>query len=196
MASAIELYQRAYDLDYRKGDWESAEELYRTIVEKFPYSEEKEYAQVHLQRLEKLKANPHEQALQPVRAHSGVNAFNLVNFMLILIVLVALGVTGYLGWIQYRRNEYNELLISGLLSETGDDPGRAEIYYKQAQNTLGQNPLAYRCLAELYLRQDKRELAQIEYKLWKMAKPYDPALKQFEAQVSSEPESDTMGETE
>ena len=68
MASAIELYRDAYDLDYRKGDWETAEDIYRKIVTKYPQSEEKEYALVHLERIEKLKADPDDKELKPVRA--------------------------------------------------------------------------------------------------------------------------------
>ena len=105
MASAIELYREAYDLDYRKGDWETAEDIYKKIVVKYPHSEEKEYALVHLERIEKLKGNPDDLELKPSRSspHSTTNALSVVNFIFILITLLGLGGLGYLLWQQQQN---------------------------------------------------------------------------------------------
>ena len=67
MASAIELYQRAYDLDYRQGDWQYAEDLYKKIIEQHPYSDEKDYAHVHRQfHIDPEMLNNHAQEKQTI----------------------------------------------------------------------------------------------------------------------------------
>ncbi len=185
MATAIKLYQRAYDLDYRKGDWEYAEELYNEIIKRFPYSEEKEYAQVHLDRIAKLKANPLDQALQPVRAKGASGALISFCFLLILLLMVATGFSGYFLWQQKLRQDYNELLLQGIMSEKTGNIKDAAQRYKYAQKILPENNLAHRFLAELYLNQKKFELAEIEYKQWELATPYDNNLKGFKIRLNN-----------
>ena len=180
MATAIELYRKAYDLDYRKGDWQQAEELYKQIIEKYPYSDEKEYALVHIERIENLRANPHDQKLQPVRAEGcAVNGFNVVNFVLILMLAVGIAAMGYVAWQQAKYLEYNSLLLQGALSEKVDNYDHAGILYKQAQEILPAHGLAYRFLAELYLRMGQYGLADIERKRWALGSPDDQGLGEF-----------------
>ncbi|MBD3391060.1 MAG: hypothetical protein GF418_03305 [Chitinivibrionales bacterium] len=186
MATAIELYRKAYDLDYRKGDWQTAEEIYRQIAEKFPYSDEKEYALVHLERIEKLRANPRDQRLQPVRAEGGtVGGFAVLSFVLVLVLAVALGLLGYFFWMQSRHTEYQDLILQGMLSENIGNQSTAATLYKQAQETLPGEPLGYRFLAELYLKNDELKLAEIESRRWAVANPYDPGLSEFKMRLKA-----------
>lgn len=166
--SAIEIYQRAYDADYRKGDWQYAEELYREIVEKYPYSDEKEYAMVHLERLEKLKGNPKEPSLQPVRGGSGVNGLSVLSFILIIFLTAAGVFGGYLFWEQIKINAYNDLILKGVLNEKTGNFENARVSYEEAQAMHPQSSLAYRYLAELYLSQNKMKLAEIESRRWEV----------------------------
>jgi tetratricopeptide (TPR) repeat protein len=184
MSSAIELYREAYNLDYRKGDWEAAEELYRKIVKKYPHSEEKEYALVHLDRIEKLKSNPEDQELQPVRSQKPqTSVLSIFNFIFFLILLMAGGFLGYLMWQQYQMHSYNELLMEGFLSEKAGNFKDAAAKYKQAQQFFPQKGLAYRSLAELYLKQGKHEIAEKAGHLWQLAVPYDDNLDEFKKRL-------------
>jgi tetratricopeptide (TPR) repeat protein len=192
MASAIELYRRAYDLDYRKGDWQQAEELYKEIVEKFPYSDEKEYALVHLDRIQKLRANPQDQKLAPVRAAgSAVNGFNIVNFFLILILAVGVALAGYLIWQQNRTAQYQSLVIRGMSSEHSGNHSLAAALYKEAQEMMPGRPLAYQFLAELYMNTGQYGLAEIESKRWAIAGPGDTGLADFRIRLQNAMEAET-----
>ena len=185
MASAIELYREAYDLDYRKGDWQTAEELYRQIVEQYPYSEEKEYALIHLERLEKLKADPHNRELQPIRARGGPDALSILSF---IFALMLIGATGFLGFhlLQHKKLfTYNDLILQGVLSEKNNNLDDACMRYKLAQEILPQNALAYRCLAELHLNQKQFQLAEIEGRRWELTAPDDPAIQLFKTRMQS-----------
>jgi tetratricopeptide (TPR) repeat protein len=194
MPTAIEMYRKAYELDYRKGDWQQAEGLYREIIEKFPYSDEKEYALVHLERLEKLKANPRDQALQPVRASSQqINNFNILNFFLILILAVAIAGTGYVIWIQGQHQKYTSLLLQGLLSEKIGNYPQASDLYKQAEAMLPGEPDAYHFLAESYLDRKQYSLADIESKKWEIADPGNRAITEFRMRVKSTEDASMRG---
>lgn len=185
MASAIELYRRAYDLDYRKGDWETAERLYREIMERFPYSDEKEYAQVHLERIAQLKADPHNQELAPVRGGSGPHALAIVSFVLVLVLVAAVGVLGYTGWRGLQYHRHTQLVMEGLLSERIGDLKGARDRYKEAQELMPQDRFGYRLMAELYLKIKDYELARIEAKRWALAAPEDPELEMFRTRLES-----------
>jgi tetratricopeptide (TPR) repeat protein len=179
MATAIELYQKAYNLDYRKGDWEYAEQLYNEIVQKFPYSEERDYAQVHLERIGKLKANPNDQALLPVRPKGASVGLVLGCFVLIMILFVGTGFAFYLLYMENVRQNSNELILEGLLSEKVGDLDNAQPKYEEALKVDPNNAMAYRALAELYLEKNEFELAEIQSKEWELHSPYDINLQGF-----------------
>jgi tetratricopeptide (TPR) repeat protein len=177
--TAIELYREAYDHDYRKGDWEYAEQLYRQIIEEFPYSEEKEYARVHLERLAKLKADPHNRSLQPIRSTAGPGALAIFTFLFLLVLTAGSTGLGYWVWRQHLALNYQNLVLQGLFSERAGDIDAAANRYKQAQEVLPASSLAYRQLADLYLNAGQLELAAIEHKRWALTDPDDPALSHF-----------------
>lgn len=183
MATAIELYQRAYNLDYRKGDWEYAEQLYNEIVQKFPYSEERDYAQVHLERIGKLKANPNNQALLPVRTKGASTGLVVGLFVLILILFVGTGFAFYFLYMENIRQNSNELILEGFLSEKVGDLDNAQPKYEEALKIDPNNAMAYRALAELYLEKGEIELAEIESREWKLHSPYDIGLQDFRARL-------------
>jgi len=187
MASAIELYREAYELDYRKGDWETAEEIYRKIVDRYPHSDEVEYAQVHLERIEKLKADPDNRELKSSTDSSsgGSNALSIVNFILILVILLGAGGLGYFLWQNKQSHEYNELLIQGQLNEKSGDIKNAAAIYKFASNTYPQKRIAYRFLAELYLSQRNLKMARSSLEYWKLIHPQAPGLVSFESRLKN-----------
>lgn len=169
MSSAIELYKRAYEMDYRQGDWQFAETLYRELIERYPYSEEKEYAQVHLERIEKLKRDPNDPDLQPSRRSSGGNALAVLSFIMMLFLVAATSVGGYLLWQQLMINSYNDLVIQGQINERYGRYESARRKYEEAQSLVPQKSLAYQCLAELYLKQKQYKLAEIEGRKWEVS---------------------------
>ncbi len=185
MASAIELYRDAYHQDYRKGDWETAEELYKKIVAKYPQSDEKEYALVHLDRLEKLKADPDDQELKPSRpdTSSSSNALSVVNFFFILISFLCLAGLGYLFWIQKQEIQYVELILQGQLSEKAGQYQTASDLYKRACKTNTEKPLAFQFLSEFYLSRAEYGLAQSTLDIWKSAHPYSDQTSSFESRL-------------
>jgi tetratricopeptide (TPR) repeat protein len=185
MASAIELYREAYDLDYRKGDWQTAEELYRKIMEQHPYSEEKEYAMIHLERLEKLKADPHNQSLQPIRSKDEPGVLSVLNFIFSLTLIAAMGFAGFYLVQHNKLFTYNDMILQGVLSEKNNDLNDAILQFKNAQDILPQNPLAYRYSAELFLNQKMIPQAQNEVQKWELVSPYDHALQSFKTRLSA-----------
>lgn len=189
MASSIVLYQRAYDADYRKGDWQYAEELYKEIIERFPYSDEKEYAQVHLDRLAKLKSDPHNQELQPVRGSGASSGFVVFCFFLTLLLIVGTGFLGYFLFQQQKWMSSQEFVIQGLISERTGNPKNAIEKYKLAQETYPNNTLAYQTLAELYLKHGKMKQAEIEFNQWELISPNDLSLKDFKQRFLTPPET-------
>lgn len=189
MASSIVLYQRAYDADYRKGDWQYAEELYKEIIERFPYSDEKEYAQVHLDRLAKLKSDPHNQELQPVRGSGAASGFAVFCFFLCLLLITGACFLGYFMLQQQKWLNSQEFVIQGLISERTGNPRNAIEKYKLAQETYPNNILAYQTLAELYLKHGKMKQAEIEFKQWELVSPNDLSLKDFKQRFTTPPET-------
>ena len=194
MSSAIELYKEAYDLDYNKGDSLYAETLYKEIIERFPYSDEKEYAQVHLERIAKLKGNPSDPTFKPLRAGSSVNGLAIFCFVLILLIFVALGFGSFFGYRMHLRNNSNEMVIHGLLSEKNGDSADAEKKYEEAQQIYPQNSTAYRCLAELYLNRGKSHQAQLVGKQWELLLPFDVTLQNFKARMANSTNEETTNE--
>ena len=185
MATAIELYQKAYDLDYREGDWESAEEIYRKIIERFPHSEEKEYAQVHLDRLEKLKGNPEDFPLKPVtKVSSGGTGLSIFNFVLSLLIIGVVGISAYMLWLQYQKDNYTDLLLDGLLSQRSGYFKEAAVSYKRAQAALPKVPMAHRFMAELRLEEGQFSLADKELQRWERISPQDGSLKLFKQRLA------------
>lgn len=193
MASSIVLYQRAYDADYRKGDWQYAEELYKEIIERFPYSDEKEYAQVHLDRLAKLKSDPHNQELQAVRGSGNASGFAVFCFVLCLLLIVGACFLGYFMFQQQKRMSSQEFVIQGLLSERTGNPNIAVDKYKLAQVTYSKNILAYQMLAELYLKHGKMKQAEIEFNQWELKSPSDLSLEDFKKRFLNTPETKGNG---
>lgn len=189
MASSIELYQRAYDSDYRKGDWQYAEELYKEIIERFPYSDEKEYAQVHLDRLAKLKSDPHNQELQAVRGSGTASGFAVFCFVLCLLLIAGACFLGYFMFQQQKWLNSQEFVIQGLISERTGNPKNAIEKYKLAQTAYPENILAYQMLAELYLKHGKMKQAEIEFNQWKLISPNDISLKEFKQRFLTPPET-------
>jgi len=185
MASAIELYREAYELDYRKGDWESAEEIYHKIVEKYPNSEEREYAGLHLERIEKLKADPDDRELKSSSSSgsAATGALSIINFVLILLMLLGLGGLSYFLWQSHQNNEYNEFLIQGQLNEKSGDKKNAAAIYQFASKTYPQKRSAYRFLAELYLSEGKVKMARTALNTWKLNHPIDPSLVSFTSRL-------------
>jgi tetratricopeptide (TPR) repeat protein len=183
MSSAIELYQKAYDADYRKGDWEYARELYETIVQNFPHSEEAEYCRVHLDRLEKLKSDPDNQELQPVRSKKGSGVLSIMSLVLVLPLIVAVVAGFFYIWQQNATDQYYELLAEGQINEHAGLYEPAVLKYQTAQALMPMNALSYRLLAELYLQKNKMPLAEVQYKGWQLMYQGDPDLAGFNVRM-------------
>jgi tetratricopeptide (TPR) repeat protein len=179
MSSAIELYKEAWDLDFNKGDSLYAETLYRELIERFPHSDEKEYALVHLERIAKRKGNPNDPTFKPLHSGSGGGGLAVVCFFLILLLIVGLGYGYYYGYQQHLRMESNELVIQGLLSERYGEFADAAQKYEQARQVSSLNGSAYRCLALLYLNMGKLPQAENIGKQWQLLIPHDANLRDF-----------------
>ena len=183
MSSAIELYKEAYDLDFNKGDSLYAETLYKELIERYPHSDEKEYAQVHLERIAKLKGNPNDPTYSPLRSGGG-GGLVIVCFVLILFILTALGFGGYYGFRQYKELQSTRLVIHGLISEQNGKFTQAENRYEEARRLYPKNGIAYHCLASLYRRSGKPEAAQLVAKQWELLLPFDIVLREFNQHLS------------
>lgn len=184
MSSAIELYKEAYDLDFNKGESIYAETLYRELIERYPHSDEKEYAQVHLERIAKLKGNPDDPTFTPLRSGGGGSGLALVCFVLILLILTALGFGASYGFRLHKQLLSNELVIHGLLSEKKGNVETAEKRYEEARQIFPKNGAAYHCLADLYLRSGKPESAELVSRQWELLQPYDISLMDFKRNLA------------
>jgi tetratricopeptide (TPR) repeat protein len=193
MASAIELYRDAYDQDYRKGNWEYAEELYKRIIEQFPYSEEKEYARIHLERIAALKADPHNQALQPVKSSSGLGILTGLNFFLLLVCIAGGVGLGYFVWQGYQSRIFVDMVLEGLVYEKASVVDAAQFRYKKAQEIAPMNPLGYRLSAELHLSTGRLDQAETGLKQWAIVSPTDPGLADFGARLKGARQVHTQG---
>lgn len=184
MPSAIELYQEAYEADYRNGNLEYARELYEAIIQKFPHSEEAEYCRVHLDRLEKLKSDPHNHE-QSVRSKRGPSALSVMSLILVVPLVAAAVIGAYFIWNQYESVMYNELLQEGQINERAGLYEPAVQKYEAAQSMMPTNALSYRLLAELYLQRNKLPLAEVQFKGWQLTYADDPDLAGFEARLKT-----------
>ena len=177
MSSAIEIYKEAYDLDFNKGDIYFAEALYKELIERYPHSEEREYAEIHLERIAKLKGNPDDPAIRPQqRTGNGGGGLAVVSFVLILLLAVSVGFAFYFSYRHYLHLASYEEIIHGLLSEKIGDSIGAEQSYERAQRMCPRNGIAYRCMAELYIGNGKTRKAELVARQWELIKPAAPAL--------------------
>lgn len=178
MASAIELYQQAYNLDYRQGDWESAEELYQRIIEQYPHSDEKEYAKVHLDRIQRLKGDPKDPELEPVHS-GGTGGLAVFCLFLSLILIAGTCFLGYYYWQLQNRVLSQELILQGIVSEQAGDNNAAQMLYEHVRKAYPGNTLAYACLAELFLKHGDKHRAEQMSNEWAIVNPNDIHLKHF-----------------
>jgi tetratricopeptide (TPR) repeat protein len=184
MSSAIELYKEAYDLDFNKGESLFAEALYKEIIERFPHSDEKEYALVHLERIAKLKGNPGDPTFKPLQSRGGGGGLAIVCFILTLLLLVGFGFGLYYSYLQKQRIDSLELVINGLHNETIGNTEEAIAMYEQSQKRYPHSVTAYRCLAELYLSNGKFEQAELVSKQWGLLRPFDHSLGSFKNRLA------------
>ena len=185
MATAIELYQKAYNVDYRQGDWEYAEELYNKIVEKFPHSEEKEYALVRLERIAALKGNPEDENLKPVTAKGGGSGgLGITGFVLSLLLV---GVTGFLSFLFVKQNirlQYNDLVTASLVNQINGDLVSAEIGLKTAIKTVPEYINAHVYLTELYISKGEFKKADKLLRRINKIKPQALVIKRLKKKIA------------
>lgn len=186
MPSAIELYKRAYDLDFRNGDIDYAETLYNEIIEKFPESEEREYASIHLERIRRLRNDPQNPILKSAIRKDGVNGMVIFNFMLTMLLLVSFGFGAWFLYSKDRELKSLTFVADGQISEKQKNYGNAIEKYLHASKFSPHNPLPHRCLAELYLKQKEFKLAGIEANQWLLLAPNDPDAKLFKERFTKQ----------
>jgi tetratricopeptide (TPR) repeat protein len=179
MAYAIELYRQAYELDYRQGDWEMAETLYKRIIEEHPHSDEAEYARVHLDRIASLKGNPDMPEIRSSHGGGSGGAFGIISFVLVLFLCVAAGFLGYSLYLQHLRQVRTDHILHALLSERRGLTADALARYRSARVVMKEDAVGARYLAEFYFGREEYGLAAIELKLWEYAAPTDPAAAKF-----------------
>lgn len=150
MKSAIELYKEAYELDFRSGDWEGAEELYKRIIEKYPHSTEKEYAQLHLGRINNLKnAGGEEEPLKPTRTivRSGPGSvLGIIAFILMLLLAASSPFLYYLYKEQNNKMNSQEWTIMGLYYQNLGKDKMAKKAFGQAYRIYPGNTAAYKMM--------------------------------------------------
>jgi hypothetical protein len=183
MSTALELYKQAYDLDYNKGDVHYAETLYKEIISRFPHSDEKEYSQVHLDRIARLKGNPGDPAFSPVKHPRGATGLAIACFALLLPLMLAVGFGFYFGYRHYQRMESLESVLCGMLCEKNNDTAGAVEQYTRAQQSYSAGGMAFRCLAELYLRGGKITQAALVGRQWELLAPDDINLADFKRRL-------------
>ncbi len=178
MPSAIELYRDAYYLDFHKGDLEGAESLYKKIIEKFPRSEEKQWAEIHLERIEQIKSGDDSKLAAPPAAKlaSKIHPLTIVNFFLIIFTLAALGSMGYWFYLQNKNQKYNELLLSAFQNQHMGKVNSAVACYKKACYLIPTKALAFTLWSEMYLSQNDFDMASKVIDIWRELQPAHPHL--------------------
>lgn len=197
--SAIELYEKAYNLDYNKGDQKAAEKVYQQIIEMYPGSDEREYAQVHLERINQMRANP---KLKKFNVNSKNSAGKgLVIFSYLLIVILFAGLVFLFTQLQQTQNENktNYNTIKGLLSQKNGDTELAQRYLKiglkyASNSSKKQQAMVHHALAELYLSSYEYENAHRELTKWKKLDSRDQSLISFQNRLESAEEQGVIND--
>ena len=184
MASAIELYKQAYDLDFRHGDLDYAESLYREIIEKFPNEVEKEYAELHLERIHRLRIDPKNSTLKSHQRADGVNGLVIFNLMLTMLTLVVLGFGFWFVYEKQRDIRSLQLIIEGQICEKDKAYGSAIDKYYDASILSPNMALSHSLLAKRYLEQGEYKLANIEGEKWLFLSPNDKFAKAFSNRIA------------
>ncbi len=160
MKSAIELYQEAYNLHFRQGRPELARELYREIIERFPESDERKYAQFLLARISTTVETP-----QPQSASSSLPAIAALSLLVSFIALA--GIVGLFYFIKKQQNsvDYFERVMVGIhaIAQRNDDDALAVL--REAKILAPRRTAAYVLASQIYIRKERFDLAESEYKL-------------------------------
>jgi outer membrane protein assembly factor BamD (BamD/ComL family) len=186
MKSAIELYKEAYELDYRKGNWEDAEDLYKKIIATYPHADEKEYSEVHLARIQRLKETGGEdERLLPSRgtARSSASGLSVVSFLLCLLLLAAGGYFFFSNMQLRQRIDNQSIIIQGLHAFNNGNLIRAETDFQKAQIAFPKDELPYMLLIDTYIMTEKINLAETELSKWKVTVPYSRSLDLYEKKI-------------
>lgn len=159
MKSAIELYQEAYNLHFRDSRPDLAKELYREIIDRFPDSDERKYAQFLIARISPPSETPHQPSS---------STFSIVASISILFCIIAIaGSAGlfYLFTLEKNSSEYIEqiYIASNLMQKESYD--EALVFLQQAKLIQPKRLAAYSLSSQIYIIKNRFDLADTEYKI-------------------------------
>ena len=158
MKSPIELYQQAYHLHFREGKPDLAKELYRQIIEQYPDSDERKYAQFLLARLSPVMENT------PHAPSASFSFFAAVSFF--ISFLAAAGIVGlfFLHRLDEKSNAYMEKIILATHTTQMENYDQALLFLREAKLIDPDREAAYSLASEIYFKKERYDLAKAEYK--------------------------------
>lgn len=165
MKSAIELYQEAYSLHFKEGKPELAKELYQNLIEAYPDSDERKYAQFLLSRI----SSPTEALPRP-----GTVSFPVVAAVSILLGLIALaGSIGLFFLFQREQNSslYFEKVLLSMTAMQSQDYDDALLFLREAKLIDPKRLAGYVLSSRIYEKKGRYDLAEEEYRVLLSVEP-------------------------
>lgn len=156
--SAIELYKEAYDLHFKRGKPEMAQELYKKIIARYPDSEERKYAQFLLER-----SSVSQEPREAIRTSSA----SIVPVLAFVIAFVA--IAGTVGLFFMMKSEqksflYFEKVMLAMNAIQNSNYSMATMFLREAKTVQPKGVAAYSIMSQIYLKDKQFKLASAEYK--------------------------------
>jgi tetratricopeptide (TPR) repeat protein len=165
MKSAIELYQEAYSLHFKEGKPDLAQELYKNIIEAYPDSDERKYAQFLLSRISSpVEAAPRTSSV----------SYPIVTAITILLGLVAIaGSIGLFFLFQREQNSslYFEKILLSMSATQGENFDDALLFLREAKLIDSKRLAGYALSSRIYEKKGRFDLAEEEYRAMLSVQP-------------------------
>ncbi len=183
MKTPLEMYSQAYELDFIKGKPLQARELYLKIIREFPDSEEREYADIHLERIEKIsgRLDLEQETKSNVSVRIPVfSILSIINSVFILLLLV-LGIFAIVALKDIRRQIIckDELLLHTYFLNSGKEQWGINglgIIQQERPNQI----VIYRILIHYYIDHHEFNSARKELNIWKQVDPENAEILAYE----------------
>ncbi len=158
MKSAIELYQEAYSLHFKENRPDLAKELYREIIEKYPDSDEREYAQFLL-----TKITPQADTETAERTSSFPLVAAISFFIGITLIIANIGFFVFITKEQ-KSSMYMEKIILAINSIQSGNSYEALLHLSEAKYIQPKRIGSYSLASEIYVSKKRFDRAMDEYR--------------------------------
>ncbi|MBN1979997.1 MAG: tetratricopeptide repeat protein [Chitinivibrionales bacterium] len=194
----LQLYQRAYNLQYKEENITEAYELYKSLIKTFPESDVAGYAAI---QLSKIQAQGISEKM-PKNKSVSHDSFPIMHFIFAIFIVAIIGWLYFNYLMDGKRHVYNSTLFSALSkAQSGfEDDALAILSGLKVENK--RNPTAYFIAADIYRKRHDYENAKKELESISTLNPSDPLislnldnLKEEEASHNKKKQDPKMGQS-